>query len=195
MVHQSVLATGIFKLGAVRTRAARRDIFFIADADPQNAFINVIVRVASGRPLEKRRAVAEAIMGVIAAKTAGIGDSRGLALSVYVEEIDEDGALRKNNLARPHGSARATERRRMNKPAVPYMETKNVAVAFGSHSIARIGVKFGGDMPIPAPVLYPPFNIVRLSHVVLTVTDLQASRAFYFDTLGLQVTDETSDAI
>lgn len=50
-------------------------------------------------------------------------------------------------------------------------------------------------MPIPAPVLYPPFNIVRLSHVVLTVTDLQASRAFYFDTLGLQVTDETSDAI
>jgi 5-carboxymethyl-2-hydroxymuconate isomerase len=35
---------------------------------------------------------------VIAAKTAGIGDSRGLALSVYVEEIDEDGALRKNNL-------------------------------------------------------------------------------------------------
>ena len=97
-VHQSVLATGIFRLGAVRTRAARRDIFFIADADPQNAFINVIVRVASGRPLEKRRAVAEAIMGVIAAKTAGIGDSRGLALSVYVEEIDEDGALRKNNL-------------------------------------------------------------------------------------------------
>lgn len=97
-VHQSVLATGIFKLGAVRTRAARRDIFFIADADPQNAFINVIVRVASGRPLEKRRAVAEAIMGVIAAKTADIGDSRGLALSVYVEEIDEDGALRKNNL-------------------------------------------------------------------------------------------------
>jgi len=97
-VHQSVLATCIFKLGAVRTRAARRDIFFIADADPQNAFINVIVRVASGRPLEKRRAVAEAIMGVIAAKTADIGDSRGLALSVYVEEIDEDGALRKNNL-------------------------------------------------------------------------------------------------
>jgi len=28
----------------------------------------------------------------------------------------------------------------MNKPAVPYMETKNLAVAFGSHSIARIGV-------------------------------------------------------
>ena len=45
-------------------------------------------------------------------------------------------------------------------------------------------------MPIPAPNLYPPFNIVRLSHVELGVTDLAASRKFYVDTLGLQVTDE-----
>ncbi len=45
-------------------------------------------------------------------------------------------------------------------------------------------------MPVPAPVLYPPFNILRLSHVEYTVRDLAASRAFYVDTLGLQVTHE-----
>ncbi len=45
-------------------------------------------------------------------------------------------------------------------------------------------------MPVPAPVLYPPFNIVRLSHVEYRVTDLARSRAFYVDTLGLQVTGE-----
>ncbi len=50
-------------------------------------------------------------------------------------------------------------------------------------------------MPLPTPNLYPPFNIVRLSHVELAVTDLSKSRAFYVDTLGLQVTDETSDTI
>ena len=50
-------------------------------------------------------------------------------------------------------------------------------------------------MPVPAPNLYPAFNIVRLSHVELTVTDLAKSRAFYVDTLGLQVTDEDSEAI
>jgi 5-carboxymethyl-2-hydroxymuconate isomerase len=97
-VHRAVLATGTFKLGAVRTRAARRDIFFIADGDPDNTFINVIARVASGRPLEKRRGLAEAIMAVIERETAALAASRGLALSIYVEEIDEDGALRKNNL-------------------------------------------------------------------------------------------------
>ncbi|MCF6232339.1 MAG: 3,4-dihydroxyphenylacetate 2,3-dioxygenase [Rhodobacteraceae bacterium] len=50
-------------------------------------------------------------------------------------------------------------------------------------------------MPVPAPNLYPPFNIVRLSHVEYTVTDLAASRAFYVDTLGLQVTFEDDGQI
>lgn len=50
-------------------------------------------------------------------------------------------------------------------------------------------------MPVPAPNLYPPFNIVRLSHVEFVVTDLAASRAFYVDTLGLQVTYEDDEGI
>ena len=50
-------------------------------------------------------------------------------------------------------------------------------------------------MPIPSPNLYPDFNIVRLSHVTLAVTDLAKSREFYVDVLGLQVTDETADTI
>lgn len=50
-------------------------------------------------------------------------------------------------------------------------------------------------MPVPAPNLYPPFNIVRLSHVTYRVTDLKKSRAFYVDTLGLQVTEENDDRI
>jgi catechol 2,3-dioxygenase len=43
--------------------------------------------------------------------------------------------------------------------------------------------------------LYPPFNIVRLSHVELRVTDLAWARAFYVDTLGLQVTFEDAGHI
>jgi catechol 2,3-dioxygenase len=50
-------------------------------------------------------------------------------------------------------------------------------------------------MPVPAPNLYPPFNTVRLSHVEFAVTDLARSRAFYVDTLGLQVTDEDADTL
>lgn len=41
----------------------------------------------------------------------------------------------------------------------------------------------------------PPFDIVRVAHMELVVTDLDASREFYVDTLGLVATAETSDAI
>jgi catechol 2,3-dioxygenase len=40
-----------------------------------------------------------------------------------------------------------------------------------------------------------PFNITRASHVVLTVKDLEASRLFYTEVLGLIVTAQTADAL
>ena len=50
-------------------------------------------------------------------------------------------------------------------------------------------------MPVPHPNLYPEFNIVRLSHVELQVSDLAASKEFYTNILGLQVTFEDSTRI
>lgn len=47
-------------------------------------------------------------------------------------------------------------------------------------------------MAIPASVYYPPFNVVRLSHVELVVRDLTVSKAFYVNTMGLQITYEDS---
>ena len=42
---------------------------------------------------------------------------------------------------------------------------------------------------------HPPFNIVRLSHLELRVTDLAWARAFYVDTLGLQITHEEAGCL
>lgn len=50
-------------------------------------------------------------------------------------------------------------------------------------------------MPVTKPVLNPPFNVVRVSHVDFVVTDLAASKAFYVDCLGLAVTDETAETV
>jgi catechol 2,3-dioxygenase len=50
-------------------------------------------------------------------------------------------------------------------------------------------------MLAPKPIVDPPFNIVRASHVTLGVADLARSRAFYEQTLGLHVEDASSDAI
>ncbi|MCY4542910.1 MAG: 3,4-dihydroxyphenylacetate 2,3-dioxygenase [Rhodobacteraceae bacterium] len=45
-------------------------------------------------------------------------------------------------------------------------------------------------MPSFSPVLYPPFNILRTSYVELAVSNLEASRKFYVDVLGLVVSHE-----
>ena len=55
--HAAALGTGVFKLGAVRTRAARRDVALVADGDPANAFVAVAVRIGTGRTEETRRAL------------------------------------------------------------------------------------------------------------------------------------------
>lgn len=44
-------------------------------------------------------------------------------------------------------------------------------------------------------VLEPPFNVTRASHVVLNVRDLNASRHFYTELVGLVVSDEDDSAV
>src|ERR1044072_6492445 len=42
-------------------------------------------------------------------------------------------------------------------------------------------------MPVPTHIFDPPFNIIRASHAVLDVTNLDTSREFYENAIGLDV--------
>lgn len=97
-VHEAVIATGVFAPGGVRTRAVRREVFLVADGDPGNAFVATVVRIGRGRDAATRRRVAETILEAVAQETATAFRSRGLALSVDVEEIDPAASLKRNNL-------------------------------------------------------------------------------------------------
>src|SRR2546430_10412758 len=50
-------------------------------------------------------------------------------------------------------------------------------------------------MPVPQHIFDPPFNIIRSSHVVLDVIDLNASREFYENNVGLHVEDRDDEAV
>src|SRR3979411_425033 len=50
-------------------------------------------------------------------------------------------------------------------------------------------------MPVPQHIFDPTFNIIRSSHVVLDVVDLNASREFYENTVGLHVEDRDDKAV
>jgi len=50
-------------------------------------------------------------------------------------------------------------------------------------------------MDLPRTNYDAPFDITRTSHVVLTVKDLEASRLFYTEVIGLIVTEQTPDTL
>jgi catechol 2,3-dioxygenase len=62
-------------------------------------------------------------------------------------------------------------------------------------AIARTGRERWCGLTVPATNLDPPFNLTRASHVRLATPDLEASRAFYEEVIGLVVSDATKDAI
>ena len=97
-IHAAVVSTGVFPLGGVRTRAERREVCRVADGDPDNAFCAILIRVGRGRDDDTRKRVSQTVLAALVEATAPSFAKRGLSLSVEIQEIDEAGASRKNNL-------------------------------------------------------------------------------------------------
>ena len=51
-VHKAAIQTGVFPLKGTRTRAARREVYEIADGHADNAFVHVTARIGRGRSVE-----------------------------------------------------------------------------------------------------------------------------------------------
>ena len=97
-VHSAALETGVFPIGGLRTRAARRDVFRIADGHADNGFIHIQARIGSGRPPEVRQRAAEQIFARLKAMTATHFAVHPLGLTLEIVEIDPTGSLKHNNL-------------------------------------------------------------------------------------------------
>ena len=95
-VHDAALATGIAPLDALRTRAAERRHYAIADRHPDNAFIAVTARLGAGRTDVEQRTLIDALMAALD-HTLGPAQ-RHVMLSVEFQEINPDRRVNKNNL-------------------------------------------------------------------------------------------------
>ena len=97
-VHQAALETGIFPVGGTRTRAARREVYRIADGHPDNAFVHLAARIGHGRGEETKRAAGEHIFAALKAALAEAFAQRPLAISFEMAEIDPKTSFKHNNL-------------------------------------------------------------------------------------------------
>jgi len=97
-VHEAALGTGVFPIGGVRTRAARRDHYRIADGHPDNRFVHLDVKIAAGRPLERRKSAGEAIFKALTGALAPLFERYPVGISMEIMEINPDTSWKQNNL-------------------------------------------------------------------------------------------------
>ncbi len=89
---------GVFPWGGIRVRGVRLQDYVIADGHGDDAFVNVTVKMGAGRAPEFKRRFFQALFDQVTAYLAPIYAQRGLAISLYVEEADEQGSFKKNNI-------------------------------------------------------------------------------------------------
>ncbi len=97
-LHDAALETGIFELGALRTRAERREHYLIADGDPEHGFVHVTLRLRSGRDLGTLQRCGEAVFAALTEALAPIYERRGLGVSFEIQEIHPELSFKQNNL-------------------------------------------------------------------------------------------------
>src|SRR5208283_5812574 len=81
-VHEAALASGVFEVGAVRTRTEPRDVYVIADGHPENAFVALTVRIASGRSAETRKRLGQTIFDAVCNRLAKVYETTPIGISL-----------------------------------------------------------------------------------------------------------------
>ena len=97
-VHQAALATGVFPIGGIRTRAYEAAHYVIADGHRDNAFVHLSLKVGHGRDLETRKRACEAIFEAACRHLAPLFEALPLGISLEMQEIDPVLTCKKNNL-------------------------------------------------------------------------------------------------
>jgi len=105
-LHKVAMEIDALPIGGLRTRAARRELYQVADQHPDNAFVHVILKLGHGRPRETQKVVGEALFAALCDLLEPVSDSSPIAISFEIVEIDRELTWKKNNL-REHMARRA----------------------------------------------------------------------------------------
>ena len=97
-LHATAAGIDALPVGGLRTRAARRDHFAIADGHPDNSFVNVTLRIAAGRPLEVRQDAGERLFKTLCDFIEPVFQRKPVSLSYEIQEIGPDTRWKQSNI-------------------------------------------------------------------------------------------------
>ena len=97
-VNEALAATGIFPIGGIRSRAHWLDTWQMADGRQDYAFVHMTLKIGAGRSMESRQDVGVMLFAMIKSHFATLMESRYLALSFAMEELDPTLNYKQNNV-------------------------------------------------------------------------------------------------
>jgi 5-carboxymethyl-2-hydroxymuconate isomerase len=95
-VHETIMETGLFELGAVRVRTIRSEHYAVADLLPENGFIDMSFRIGRGRSDDEKKRTGEAIFATVTRELADLFATPHFALTLEIREIDPQLSWKKN---------------------------------------------------------------------------------------------------
>jgi 5-carboxymethyl-2-hydroxymuconate isomerase len=98
VVHDTMVACGQFELGAIRVRAFRCEAHSIADRLPRNAFVDMSLRMGTGRSADDRKRAGTMIFEAVAEHLGPLLAEPHFALSLEIREIDPVLSWKRNSM-------------------------------------------------------------------------------------------------
>lgn len=86
-LHATMMASGLFELGAVRVRARPCPHYAVADLMAENTFADLILRIGTGRSDADKKAIGAALMNTLEQHFAPLLAHPHIALTLEVQEI------------------------------------------------------------------------------------------------------------
>ncbi len=97
VLHETAVGIDALPIGGIRTRAARRDVYRVADSHPDNTFINVTLRIAP-RPADVKKDAGERLFQALKDFVQPVFDKRPVSLSLEIQEIDAEVRWKHSNI-------------------------------------------------------------------------------------------------
>lgn len=97
-----IAQNGVFPIGGIRARAIVLEHYRVADGagvdDGGDAFLHVTLKVGAGRTAEVLKKTGDELFAMVKDHFAALYAARGLALSMEINEFNEAGTWKQNNI-------------------------------------------------------------------------------------------------
>lgn len=97
-LNAAAIATGVFPIGGIRTRAVRCEHFRVGEGDPENTFVHLTAKVGAGRDAEVLKEASDKVFDVFTEVLQPVFERRYMSIGFEMVELHPERNYRKNNI-------------------------------------------------------------------------------------------------